>query len=61
MSATALALVLVGAVAPALWNPAARSVTADGGHFVFLSVAWSVVLWTPLTVASLLLHPRQPT
>lgn len=61
MSATALALVLVAAVAHALWNLAARSVTADGGHFVFLYVVWSAVLWTPLTVAWLLLHPRQPT
>jgi drug/metabolite transporter (DMT)-like permease len=61
MSATALALVLVAAVAHALWNLAARSVTADGGLFVFLYVAASAALWTPVTVGWLLLHPRHLT
>ena len=59
MSATALALVLVAAVAHALWNLAARTSTGDGGHFVFLYVAASAVLWVPVTGVWLLLHPQQ--
>ncbi|MGI9155964.1 MAG: DMT family transporter [Marmoricola sp.] len=60
MPADALALVLVAAVAHALWNFAARGVRADGGLFVFLYAVGSTLLWLPVTVVWLLLHPVRP-
>ena len=61
MSATALALVLVAAVAHALWNFAARGVRADGGLFVFLYAVGSVVLWAPVAVVWLVFHHEHLT
>lgn len=61
MSPTALALVLVAAVAHALWNLAARTATGDGGHFVFLYVVGSAVIWTPVTVVWWVVHRPDPT
>ncbi len=60
MPADALALVLVAAVAHALWNFAARGVVADGGVFVFVYVVGSVVLLLPVTAVWLLLHHAHP-
>jgi drug/metabolite transporter (DMT)-like permease len=56
VSAHALVLVLVAAVAHALWNFAARGVRADGGLFVFVYVVASVVLWVPVTLVWLTFH-----
>lgn len=61
MSPEALALVLVAAVAHALWNVAARGVRADGGVFVFMYAVGSAVIWVPITVVWLFLHDTQPT
>lgn len=60
MPTDALALVLVAAVAHALWNFAARGVVADGGVFVFVYVVGSVVLLLPVTAVWLLLHHAHP-
>lgn len=50
------ALVLVAAVAHALWNLAARTANGDGGHFVFLYVVESTVIWTPVTAVWWIAH-----
>jgi drug/metabolite transporter (DMT)-like permease len=61
MSPEALALVLVAAVAHALWNFAARGVRADGGVFVFMYAVGSAVIWAPITFVWLFFHDTQPT
>jgi drug/metabolite transporter (DMT)-like permease len=60
MSPEALGLVLVAAVAHALWNFAARGVRADGGIFVFLYAVGSAALWVPVTLVWLLLSDAHP-
>lgn len=49
MPAEALALVLFAALLHALWNLAAKR-AGGGGHFAFLCVLLTCVLWTPVGV-----------
>lgn len=60
MTPTALALVLTAAVAHALWNFAAKRVTADRVVLVLLYVVGSAVLWVPLAVVVAVVTDQRP-
>ena len=61
MTAGALALVLTAAVAHALWNLAAKRVTADRVVFVLLYVVGSVALWVPLGIVWAVVTEQRPS
>ncbi len=62
MSATALALILVAAIAHATWNLFTKQASAAGGpSFVWLMSLAATVLYAPVVVASVLLSPPRLT
>jgi drug/metabolite transporter (DMT)-like permease len=59
MGPEALLLVLVAALAHALWNFAAKTVPAGGAVFVHLYLAASALLWVPIAVVWLVVGHRE--
>jgi drug/metabolite transporter (DMT)-like permease len=60
LTPAALALVLTAAVAHALWNLAAKRVTADRVVLVWLYIVGSVVLWVPPALVWALVSGQRP-
>ena len=60
MGPEALALVLTAALAHAVWNFAAKRVPNGGAVFVQLYFAAAAVLWVPLALIWLVVHPATP-
>ncbi len=60
MGPQALALVLTAALAHALWNFAAKRVPDGGALFVQLYFVAAAVLWVPIGVVWLTVHPATP-
>ncbi len=60
MGPGALTLVLVAALAHALWNFAAKRVPDGGTVFVQLYFALSAALWVPIALSWLVVHPAEP-
>ena len=62
MSATALALILIAAVAPATWNLFSKQASVAGASsFVWLMALTATLLYAPVVLASVLIDPPRLT